>query len=298
MFGSKPNEAITRRALMACVVSAAVACDAVAQARKPPAYLYVAEVHGTWVAQTGSNSVALQPLVRVSSAARFRPTGDQSQAVLVLRDPASLTRFQRRCAEKSCQTPLSFADFDIVRTALATKVTVDQLYADLGERAEIRERIRLVGARGNDRDLGIVVLTRSAARVDLSEIAQKLDQPRDRLVARFCNLSAASAESDDCIEARTRMPGDCDLASQFCEVSGTGSAAYRVDVYVRERAMLGSVAVASGFAAIVPAADRERALTTRDALAKQLKQAAPALVDDEIRGLSAAATFAVAGLKR
>jgi hypothetical protein len=62
--------------------------------------------------------------------------------------------------------------------------------------------------------------------------------------------------------------------------------------------MLCSLAVASGFAAVVPVATRDAASTRRDELTQTLKQLAQGLNAEELRAVSAAATFSVAGVKR
>jgi hypothetical protein len=282
--------------------SARIASGIASAQQDAPRNLYVIEIAGTWTATVGSQTLALKPLTPVSTAARLRlASGDQSAARIVLRDPRTLFLRRRLCTTaKPCSgQTITVAQLDTVKTGLAATAQAAGLYADLGERAQLGDRVRLVGARGNERDIGIAIVPIEGARMDVREILHRIQQPPVRLVVRFCSLSDANAEDNECIESRRIAAGDCDLSASHCELpAGAGVGAYRVDVYARERAMLGSVSIASGFAAVVPAASRDAARGTRDDLATTLTKLAPGLLAEELRGLSAAATFAVAGVKR
>ena len=289
-----------RRFLFALAACAPV-CTLPAQ-QESPRTLYVIEIEGSWSALVGSRTIDLKTLTPVSTAAQLRlVSGDQSRAKIVLRDPRTLFRYYRHCTPTSrCGgQPIAVSELATEKTGLAASAQAAGLYADLGERKLLGDRVRLVGARGNERDIGIVIVTRDGGRIDMREIVARIQQPPERLVARFCSLSDPNLDANDCIESRRRAAGDCDLAAASCEVSATDSVgAYRVDVYVRERAMLGSLSVASGFAAIVPSASRDTATAVRDGLAQTLRQLAPGLIPEELRALAAAATFAVAAVKR
>jgi hypothetical protein len=292
------------RLIFTCAAAALLASpSAVARAQSDgPRNLYVIEIEGTWTASIGSQTITLKALAPVSSAARLQlSAGDQSDSKIVLRDPRTLFLRRRLCTTaKPCGgQPIAVTQLETVKTGLAATAQAAGLYADLGERAQLRDRVRLVGARSTERDIGIVIVTRDGARIDLREILARVQQPADRLVARFCSLTDPNIDETECIESRRRAPADCDLTSSQCELAaGDGVGAYRVDVYVRERSMLGSLAVASGFAAVVPVATRDAASTRRDELTQTLKQLAQGLNAEELRAVSAAATFSVAGVKR
>lgn len=271
---------------------------AIAQGDRPR-NLYVIEISGTWTASAAKDNLKL--FTPVSTSARLRLTaGDPYTSRIVLRDPRTLSKHTRECSSaKPCDGLMAVSDIKPEPTGLAATAKAAGLYADLGERSQLRDRVRLVGARGTERDIGIVVLTREGVRVEVREITARVQQPTDRLVARFCSLSDANLDENECIESRRRAPSDCDLTAPHCELpAGDSVGAYRVDVYVRERSMLGSVAVASGFAAVVPIAARDSAAATRDELAQIISELAAGLLAEELRGLTAAATLTVAGYSR
>lgn len=289
--------------LLASAVALDGAADRVAGAQDRARFLYVAEVAGPWRALSATQPVPLRALMRVAADARLQLDA-QGQAAqqdtsffIVLRDPRTLARHVRRCsAAQPCSGEIPVAQLSVVRTGIARAARTAELYADLGSRDEIRERIRLVGARGSERDVGVVVLTREGSLVDVAPLVRALKRPADGLVARFCSLTDADVDPNECLESRRRLPADCDLSATACELRAAGG--YRIDIYARERSMLGSVAVASGFAAVVAPAGRGAAVAQRDSLARSLASLESELSEDERRGLSAAATLAIAGVRR
>lgn len=296
-----PNEKWRWLIVLAAVATLFVplAPNATTEGQDSQRFLYVVKMTGKWKASSGATFADLKLLARVRSDAKLQlaePGGEMSS--IMLRDPRTLATRSLECTpDRRCgETAIAVATLPTVGSRLAKTANVEELYTDLGQREEIRDRIRLVGARGTDRELGITLLGRSGTRVDLREIIERVKHPTDRLVARFCSLTDADSESDDCLESRSLLPNDCSLATASCDVKAVG--AYRVDVYTRERSMLSSVVLASGFAAIVPASSLSAAAVKRDALASALEGLAPALGDDERRGLAAAATLAVAGIRR
>ncbi|MGQ0642727.1 MAG: hypothetical protein ACT4P6_18440 [Gemmatimonadaceae bacterium] len=278
---------------------APLAPNATAEGQESERFLYVVKMTGKWRALTGSASADLKLLGRVRTDARLQlDEADGEVSSIVLRDPRTLATRSLECsAERPCgSTSIPVSGLRPVVSGISRNAITDALYADLGESEKIRDRIRLVGARGSDRDIGILLLAYSGARVDIREISAKVNQPAERLVVRFCSLTDDAGDIGDCLESRALMPNDCHAASRSCDVKNAG--AYRVDVYMRERSMLGSVTLASGFAALVPVRALTTASATRDSLINALDALTPALGDDERRALSAAATLAIAGIKR
>ena len=256
-------------------------------ARAQERSLYVARVSGEWVAVAGGDSVPLAALSRVSSQALVRYVGADPRArggLLVVRDPRTLGKATLRCGPAThCESPADVARLrfetssgaDARTTAIATR---------LGEQESLRERIRLVGARGGERDLGLVMLVSGDA--DLSGLAAQLAAPAS-LVARFCTLEQGTAD-DDCLLSRRPLTEDCPLSSVRCALR---PGAYRVDVFARERSMLGTLAVAAGVAVVVEPARRDAVEARRRALWGALSAMRSEFGDDEWRGLLGSAAI-------
>ncbi|MGQ0650620.1 MAG: hypothetical protein ACT4P7_24025 [Gemmatimonadaceae bacterium] len=260
-------------------------------------YLYVADVSGEWVALSGRDSTQLDVLARLPSSARIRYVGadprDES-ASLVLRDPRTLARATVRCGARArCQEPVDVAALRFSQNHAASRAQAAGLYARLGDQESLRHRIRLVGARSEDRDLGLLVLAVDDSGLDLTGLISAAPPTAANLIARFCDLNETAIE-DDCLTSRRQRPADCLLSHPRCR--GTlRPGAYRVDLFARERAMLATVPVAAGFAVLVSADRRIETVTRRDAALGPLVAVRSEFTGEEWRGLVAAVAVGLAG---
>jgi hypothetical protein len=264
---------------------------AVAQER----HYYVAEISGAWQAVSIGAPLDLAPLGRIPSTAKVRYTGnaaDGASAYLILRDPRTLGKARLRCdATMQCAQPTAIAQVRFERSAAVPGRAVGALYATIGERENLRERLRLVGARSDDRALAVVVLPLASGRVDLVPLTRELDRPASGLVARFCALSGEAF--DECLNSRRLLSSDCPLDGP-CAAQRTPGA-FRVDVFKKERTMLSTMAVASGFAVVVRRDQADIATAEHAALVAPLLKARSEFSDDEWRALLAAAALKIAG---
>jgi hypothetical protein len=262
--------------------------------------LYVADVVGVWeVTLSGASPTRLMPLTRVPEGGAVRYAGDSAEApsaLLVVRDARTLEKARVRCStSKACAQPLPVVQLPFVRATVAPNAATGALYATTGERDAFREKLRIVGARGDDRQLAATIVVLSDGGLDVGSIARELGRPGAGLVARFCALTGTMPE--ECLESRRPLATDCPLDTPRCHgVSAAG--AYRVDVYAKERTLLSSVAVASGFGIVVAPSQLASATAERDALVAPLLRGRAEFGDDEWRALLAAVAITVASGER
>jgi hypothetical protein len=118
------------------------------------------------------------------------------------------------------------------------------------------------------------------------------------LVAKFCPLAGGSDdEFESCVEDREIRPDDCALARDSGCVPpdfSKGPVAVRLDVYAHERSMLSTLAIASGFAVLVPSNDLASLATQRKQIISMLDSLGSELGAAELRALKAAAALELA----
>ncbi|MGQ0764853.1 MAG: hypothetical protein ACT4OZ_04215 [Gemmatimonadota bacterium] len=267
-------------------------------------HYYVADVVGDWevLGEQGGAATNLGPLAKLRPTARVRYTGPrdaEATALLVIRDPRSLGKATIRCSGgTSCSRPLELVKVRFERRGAAVPAGTGALYAAVAERDAMRQRIRLVGARGQGTTAGldadVLVMVDDRGSVDLAALRSAI-APSGGWVARFCTL-AAGADADECLASRRLLATDCESAAPKCTPGVTG--AVRVDVFIRERAMLSSVAIASGFAVLVPAGEQRAAMAERDRLLSPIRPERGTMSAEEWRALLAAAAMAVESASR
>lgn len=264
--------------------------------------LYVVAKGGRWVERYEGRLTVLDILSGVAPSATLELEDGEGAATdttnfIVLRNPRTLGKATIICSPASpCRGPLDVSRLRFPRSGPEASRQVEAMYTDLGANQLLRSRIRLVGARGYERELGVLVLGRQATGIDLTDLLSRFREPASGLVARFCSLTHGN-DADDCIDSRMMRVGDCALTDAVC-AGALSEGVYRVDVYVRERRMLGSVATSAGFAAVVPASRVPVATAKRDSLMHALSSIRKELTAEEARGLAAAAARSVGAVER
>jgi hypothetical protein len=184
------------------------------------------------------------------------------------------------------------------RVARLPRSPAGRIFVRLGS-DQLGARMKVAGARSEERELGLLVLAASPAGHDMEPLLARLPSRASRtLVVRFCPLQGDSTlEVERCLEDRDLKGTDCELtATSVCAKSSSPPApvAVRIDVYERERTMLGSVSVATGFGVLVPTAEVRRVSAERDAIVQLLESSRPELGPGEFHALLASAALALA----
>lgn len=290
---------VTRGALG--LIAAVLGCARLATAQAPGAggSLYVAQMVGRW--QVDSATRPLRHLDAVSATARLRPvdTGAVSRGYrLVLRDPGTLRTYTFTCAAaRQCDRARAVRELRSAGSAIPGSRRTGALFLQLGGNEELRNRVDLLGARGDDRDWGLQVLVVHEGVIDAAPLALRAGT-ESRLVARFCALQGGSADAaEECRRGRDIMQSDCRLGQdRRCAWSPSAPlpAAVRLDVYRREVSMLSSLALAHGVAVIVAASDAQAATDLAMVMSHELTELRAHVSPEELRGLYAAAAVEVA----
>lgn len=261
---------------------------------------YAVKVSGTWVQHSGSGTKPLVSLGRVAANATLELTqGSATDTTLFfsIRNPRTLGLATLRCGvETPCRGRIAVSALKFERSGPEGGRVVEGLYHDLGSDEALRSRIRLVGARGDGREFGILVLALKDGAIDLSELRQRAGAGASAAVVRFCNLDADSGW-EDCLESRQLLPGDCSLEANSCTVN-LAPGAYRADLYDRDRRMLRSVPRGVGFAAIVAPNKLDAAVVARDSVEGTLLRIGKSLSPEELRALQGAAVRSLAASSR
>jgi hypothetical protein len=261
--------------------------------------VYVTRVQGEWTVVGATDP--LQALDPVSRSARLscKPC---DHARLVLRDPNSLRTTTLSCKSGgTCPAEVAVADHRFEAGASIPRAARRGLFVRLGEEG-FAPRVKQIGARGDERDVGLLVLPVDGRAIDVTPLASRLPPASGRYVVRFCRLEGGTDEElDDCLESRVIRTGDCDVTPVApCAPGFVGEtpAAVRIDVYVRERTMLSSVSAANGFGVLVPTALAPRAMTAVAALVRELAAVEAHVEPEELRALRAAAALDLAAALR
>lgn len=241
--------------------------------------LYVVQVVGPWVAVQGRDTIELAALSRVPGEATIAYVGDDPQdpkASIILRDPRTLGKAQWQCGKQvRCDRGIAVSQLRFAVASSVGRAAATELATRLGDQESLRERIRLVGARAEARDAGLVVLSTTP---NLSVLTTGTDPAG--LIARFCGLQSGSGD-DPCLTDRRLLPNDCPVAAPCTLAPG----AYRVDLYRKERSMLSTVAVVGGVAVVVPEARKPAVEREVARLLASLRPVRAEFGDDEWRGL-------------
>jgi len=275
---------------------------------------YVVRSVGDWVAfekdtarQSGSVSrVAkdiLRPLGPLSLVAPDTRVGLRSTKsidtayTLVLRDPRSLRTAQWSCkpvAQCLAQRPAS--QLTLVGPALAASPRTSGLFVHLADDAEARARVRLVGARGVQDDLGLTVLTSDSSTIATDSIVARLTGDREGLVLRICSITGDAGGDCDGTDARGLRADDCQLdSSAHCHVARDGRpTAVTVAVYRRNGQRLTGPPLATGVAIVTPRDTRAAIAAATADYWRDLLAIRASVTRDEFRALTLAAALEIA----
>lgn len=260
-------------------------------------HLYVVKAVGEWVVDAGD--VRLKPLMRVPVNARvtLRPgaTADTSYT-LVLRDPRTLRVAELNCRPVGrCRGTRQVSQLTFAATSMPTTPRLGELFVQVGGGEETRARVKMVGARGDTQDWGMLVLTADSGWLNAEPITSRLGADRRGVVLRFCALDQATAPNEDC-ESHAARRGDCDIsASTRCGVvSGDNVRAVALRVFVRNAAGAADPAIASAIALLTSTARRPSVVDLTSKYLSDLERVRPHLTEDEFYALSLAAAQAIA----
>lgn len=284
------------------VLAAIVLAMARLGAQEEHGRIYVVTLSGSWSAGTGKplRETSVIP-AGVEEIARDAEYGSETDS-LVLRDSRTLGLATIRCSpEARCRRPVRVASLQFITSpavARLPRAASQRLFVRLGG-DDLGGRARLAGARGTARTLGLLLLPVRGSEVDLGEVRSALaGESSEGLVVKLCPLARGSDDDfESCVDDREIHPDDCALArAAGCTRTGVSKEpmAMRLDIYARERSMLSTLAVASGFAVLVPpddvtsvAARRKQMMTMLDSIHSELGAA-------ELRALKAAAALELA----
>jgi len=277
------------------------AWPSVAAAQKGAAVnLYVVRSVGDWVAFDTNPVRPLGPLSRVAPDTRvgLRSTKSIDTAyALVLRDPRSLRIAQWSCKPVAqCLVRRQASQLTLAGPGLAASPRTSGLFVHLADDAEGRARVRLVGARGVQDDLGLIVLTSDSSAIATDSIVARVTGEREGLVLRICPIAGDAGADCDSADAHTVRADDCSLdGAARCRVAlESRPTAVTVVVYRRSGQRLPGPPVATAVAIVAPRNVRAAiaALTTdywRDLLAIRAS-----VTRDEFRALTVAAALEIA----
>jgi hypothetical protein len=221
----------------------------------------------------------LGPLSRVAPDTRvgLRSTKSIDTAyTLVLRDPRSLRTAQWSCKPVAqCLARRPASQLTLVGPALAASPRTSGLFVHLADDAEARARVRLVGARGVQDDLGLIVLTTDSSATD--SILARVTGEREDLVVRICPIAGDAG-------------GDCGGH----DPRASHPTAVTVAVYRRSGQRLSGPPLATGVAIVTPR-DAQAAIAGLTAdYWRDLLAIRPSVTRDEFRGLTLAAALEIA----
>ena len=261
-------------------------------------YVVVARISGQWVVEGDAGEDTLRSaLVTIPARATVRPVATPGGATprLKLRDSTSAVDSvvclpASRCAGGVRLDTLTFG-------AGRLRGEGPKLYHEFSALGR-RPALRILGSRGGDGVLPLLVLARTDSAIDLAAAvaAATAAGTRGPLVVRLCALDASDADARACLTDRRPRPDDCALDG-VCSAAGRVPGAFRVELFVRESTMLGAVPVLSGFAAVVVPARAAAAERARVDLTRLLDQAQEELSAEEYAGLLAAAAMRVAAAR-
>lgn len=265
-------------------------------------YLYVVSTTGDWVVVGDSTKRTLQALDRVPVTARIaiRPGArvDTTYAV-VLRNPQSLRIASWECKPATrCRQALLVSRLPLTGGSLATSRRTGGLFIHIGETNDERSRIKIVGARGEERDWGLVALLRDSGVIDVAPLTSKMATDDGQMTARFCEMVVPDDKSaDDCRHPNDVSTNSCELGSKrACRNPLTERNTVPVDIRIHNR-VDDDIAIEPAVRAFGVISSRRTFACSQKLLAdysSDLASLRGALTDAEFRALERAAAAAVA----
>ncbi len=242
--------------------------------------LYVVRSVGDWVAFDTTPARPLGPLSRVAPDAQVglrSPKSIDTAYTLVLRDPRSLRTAQWSCKPVAqCLARRQASQLTLAGPAPAVSPRASGLFVHLADDAEARARVRLVGARGVQDDLGLIVLASDSA-IATDSIIARVTGDREGLVLRICPIAGDTG-------------GDCD--GHVPRVSRP--TAVTVGVYRRSGQRLSGPPVATGVAIVTPRDARADIAALTAEYWRDLLAIRASVTRDEFRALTLAAALEIA----
>jgi hypothetical protein len=263
----------------------------------PERPMYVVDLEGSWRDSSGAPLKKGSPLA--ASALLKPPVSAGPGDFIVIRDGRTMGAARLHCDQGQCNGATRVNTMrwsSSARLARLQRADPSRVVKALGA-VDLR-RVRVAGARADDRELGLVVLPIAGDSLDISALVGRHANPAKQLVARFCALTGTSDDAaESCLEDRDIKPGDCPVTGRSRCALPSGVRAVRVDLYEKERTMLSTVAAASGFAVLVPPAEVAVVRSAAGHLLAALNDARPDLGAEEYQALLAAAALSLAGVK-
>jgi len=242
---------------------------------------YVVRSVGDWVA---FEKDAMRPLGPLSRVAPDTPVGLRSTKsidtayTLVLRDPRSLLTAQWSCKPVAlCLARRPASQLTLGGPALAASPRTSGLFVHLADDAETRARVRLVGARGAQDDLGLIVLTSDSSGIATDSILARVTGEREDLVVRICPIAGDAGGDCGGHDPRARNP-----------------TAVTVAVYRRSGQRLSGPPLATGVAIVAPRDTRAAIAALTADYWRDLLAIRTSVTRDEFRALTLAAALEIA----
>ena len=274
-----------------------------AHAQEPAKRLYVVRAVGDWVLFDGGKPLQLRPLDPVLPTALIgiRPGAivDTGHA-LVLRDPRSLRTATWKCNPVGrCRIAQRVSRLTFTGASLPTSKRTGALFVHLGESRDERSRVKLVGARGAEQDMGLVLLFAHSDTIDRELLISRAGNESSQSVARICPLQpSAEGTRGACELARDIGKYDCDLNSKAqCDLSGIfrKESAVSIQIFSRVGSVIARDPSALGFG-VVALSQRNKSclMRLREAYARDLGALETSVSMEEFRALEAAAAAEIA----
>jgi hypothetical protein len=275
-------------------------CAALAQSPQP-GHLYVARVVGDWVVSGPDGMHPLHSLERVARAARVGVrAGARADTgyTLVLRDPQSLRSATWTCNPVTrCSVERPVAQLTFSGAPIPTSPRTSALFVHVGESADERSRVKLVGARGGASDWGPIVLVADSGWLDVEPLAARLGPDAAGVVGRICPLVGDPASrTPECAGGRQVRADDCELTQTRCPFhAAAGSAtAITIEVFTQAQSTLSEAPIARAFGIASSRSARQRYAALADRYRHDFDALGTLVTDAELRALQATATVIIA----
>jgi hypothetical protein len=293
-----------RSAVRVVVIATLLAPRLAAQSGTPR--FYVARLVGSWVVIDSAGTRPLHPLdpLTPSTAIRVDPNARVDTAYeIMVRDPQSLRVAHWRCKPvANCSASYRAAALPFESTTLKTSARTGALFLAMGEDAEERSRVKLVGARGAARDWGLVVLAVDSLKLDLGPLLSLAEGREEDLIVRICGVDPRGHDSaGQCGRERKLGPGDCLLTRGVpCVLSQAvdSSIAVRFDIFARVDSLISEVSIAFAYGLLTSPRSRARLVQQTSAYLHDIDALGPRISPEERMALLEAAARRMAGRAR
>lgn len=265
-------------------------------------HVYVVQAVGDWIAVKEGRLVPLTPLTRVPADARVRVRAYASVDTaysLTLRDPRSLRTATWTCKPVArCRSERRTSELTFAGSPIPASPRTSALFVKLGDGAEARRRVKLVGARGSGQDWGLIVFVADSGWLDTAPLAQLLGSDRKGAVLRLCDVpSHTQAGNRACPDAPEVGEEDCALdATARCRVPNSyqGTIAATIEVLIRRGTSLPNPPVGTAVAIITSRERRAQVANLTSEYWRDLLAIREHVTDAEFRALTLTAALEIA----